>query len=487
MMQYLRKKIRPIMLVVVVLFVVSCFAGLGIYSGGARNGGAPGSQAADGGEPDRVVAIVDGERIPLSRLDVEMFQMIRAMNLESRITSADYPALRTTVIDRMGMLKELDKESRARNISVTKEEIDATVQGFESSFPTRELFLQWLAQEEMDEKQIRTDIEENMRRQKVFDEVVSAVSVDESEMLDTYETIKDFAFQRPDGFMMDIAHFATNESAEAARGEISEGGVWDDVMASASADVLREYSTPDNRVFIPADQLVNEVESVRDLAIDSVSDVIALTDDDFMIVVKRSEEAARVVSFDEVSADVEQMLLGQKRQNLQSEFLNELRGRAVVEILDNELFTQPLPDEPAPSDVSDAPVSSDAEAASSSDVAADTSDTPDTPNTSDVPDTAAPDAAETPSGDEPETSSTGVAADTLNTPDTSYTSDVPGTVALDAAETSPGNETETSTSGVAAELNTPDTPDTSDVPDTTAPDAAETSSGDESETSGGLN
>jgi hypothetical protein len=413
-MQYLRKKIRPIMLVVVVLFVVSCFAGLGIYSGGARSGGgAPGSQAMDGGEPDRVVAVVDGERIPLSRLDMEMFEMIRAMNLESRITSADYPSLRTTVIDQMAMLKELDKESKARNISVTKDEIDATIQDVESSFPTRELFMQQLAQAGLDEKQLRTNIEESMRRQKVFDEVLSAVSVDEGEMLSTYDTIKDYAFQRPDGFMMDIAHFATNESAEEARGEISGGKAWDDVMASASADVLRDYSAPGNRLFIPADQLVNEVESVKDLAIDKVSDVIKLTDDDFMIVVKRSEEDARTASFDEVSPDVEQMLLGQKRQNLQSEFLNELKGRSVVEILDNELFTAPSPDEPEPADDSGAPVSSDAAEAApdpasetpSSDVSADTSDT----------DTAAPDVTETLPGGGSEASSSDAASDVTET------------------------------------------------------------------------
>ena len=42
--------------------------------------------------------------------------------------------------------------------------------------------------------------------------------------------------------------------------------------------------------------------------------------------------------FDEVSKDVEGMLLSQERQGLQSQFVDSLRKRAVVEKLDEEFF-----------------------------------------------------------------------------------------------------------------------------------------------------
>jgi hypothetical protein len=377
------------MLVIVVLFVISCFAGLGIYGVGGGNGGTLESSVGEG-DLNRVVAVVNGERVTLSRLDADMFEMIRAMNLDASVTSVDYPSLRMTVIDQMAMLKELDKESKARSISVTKGEIDATVQEVESSFPTRELFMQQMEQVGMDEKQLRINVEESMRRQRVFDDVLSGVSADESEMRDTYERIKEYAFQRPEGFMMDVAHFATNESAEATRKKISGGKEWDSVMDSASSDV-QQFSTSNDRMFIPADQLVNEVESVKNLAIDKVSDVIKLSESDFMIVVKRSEEEARIASFDEVSADVEQMIVGQRRQSLQSEFLRDLRNRAVVEILDNSLFTAPSPEEPVSSDVSDnaaKDASADALGASGS-----------------LSDGDAPVVSDTASGDEPESDS----------------------------------------------------------------------------------
>jgi hypothetical protein len=64
-----------------------------------------------------------------------------------------------------------------------------------------------------------------------------------------------------------------------------------------------------------------------------------------MIVIKRSKEAAGTMSYDEASADIEQMLIGRKQQSLQSDFLQELKGKASIEILDQSLFNNPEADE----------------------------------------------------------------------------------------------------------------------------------------------
>jgi hypothetical protein len=51
-----------------------------------------------------------------------------------------------------------------------------------------------------------------------------------------------------------------------------------------------------------------------------------------------------------VSADIEDMILGQKKQALQGQFMQELRTRASVEFLDEALFKSPEP--PISGDVS---------------------------------------------------------------------------------------------------------------------------------------
>jgi hypothetical protein len=339
------------MLFIVIVFVGSCFF---MYGSAGRSGSA--SQAPENVSGDVIfdhdVALVDGERITLSRLEQEVAQFIQAMGLEASATSADFPAFRSTVIDRMATLKELDKEITNRKITASKEEIDSAVEEIESSFPTKEIYLQQLQGTGMTEAELRQSIEENIKRSKVMDEITAAVSTDAAELRNFYDMMKAYSFQKPEGFMMDIAHFSTEEAAETARAELSSGKNWDDVMTASSGDVL-DFSDADNRMFIPSTQLTGDAESLKDLSMDVPSRVITFTSDDHMIAVKRTKEEAGTATFDEVSSDVEQILLSQKQTSLLSQFMQELRARASVEILDKDLFPTPAADEAISPDISE--------------------------------------------------------------------------------------------------------------------------------------
>ncbi|MDR3279183.1 MAG: SurA N-terminal domain-containing protein [Synergistaceae bacterium] len=395
MMQYLRKSIKPIMLFIVIIFVVSCFF---MYGGATGSGSSAASLAANvSGDvllKDYDVAVVDGERITYSRLEIEVAQFIKAMGLETSAASTDYPEFRNTVLDRIATLKELDKEIVSRKIVLTKEEIDAAINEIEAQFPTREIFLQQIQQAGLTEAQLKQDVEENMKRTKVLDEVTAAISTDEAELRNFYDMMKTYAFQKPEGFTMDVAHFGTTEAAEAARGELVAGKKWEDVIAAASSDVT-DYSTPDNRMFIPTEQLVEDVAFLKEQAIGVPSKVVSFTSDDHMIVVKRTKEEAGTAEFDEVSADIEQMLVSQKKNSSQSQFMQELRARANVEILDQELFRKPEPEVSADIAISgDAAVSS--EVVVSGDVAADVAASGDVSSAQTLP----PSPVETSSSDE---------------------------------------------------------------------------------------
>jgi hypothetical protein len=361
MMQYLRKSIKPIMLIIVILFVASCF----FMYGTGRSGNAASQPTDEGGNPiaDRVVAVVDGEDILLSRLELEVAQFIRSMQLESSATSADFPAFRNTVIDQMATLKELDKEIASRNITVSAEETDAAIAEIESQFPTREIYMQQLQMAGITEAELRQSVEENTKRSKVMDDVIGPVSTDETELRNFYDMMKAYAFQKPEGFMMDVAHFATEAAAETARGKLASGENWDEVMSAASSDVL-DSSASDRRMFIPSENLIDEAEFMKELSMDVPSHVVSFTSDDHMIVVKRTKEEAGTATFDEVSADIEQMLVNQKRTSLQSKFMQELRARASVEILDEDLFKTLSPDVAEEAVVPDVTVQSGDEAAS---------------------------------------------------------------------------------------------------------------------------
>jgi hypothetical protein len=285
------------------------------------------------------------------------------MGLLGSASSTDYPAFRSTVIDQIATLKELDKEITSRKITAGKEEVDNVIADLESQFPTREIYLQQLQASGFTEESLRKTVEEDVKRRKLLDEVTGVVSTDETELRNYYDMIKTYAFSKPEGFTMDVAHFKTPEAAEEARKELSSGKSWDDVMTAASGDVT-DHSDSANRMFIPENQLSNETESLKTLSMDIPSDVISFTSDDNMIVVKRTREAASTLSFDEVSADIEQILVSQKRTSLQSQFMQELRTKADVKILDEELFKLAAPETSGDAAPSAGVVSSDATATS---------------------------------------------------------------------------------------------------------------------------
>ena len=339
MMQYLRKNVRSIMLVIVVLFIISCFAGYGMYSGG--NGASADNNAA--GTSDYAVAAVNGENVMRSTMDYEMGQFIQARGLAQTISDDDLPYVRSMILDQMAVMSELDKEVAARNIIVTKENLDATIKEIEASFPTREIFLQEIQRVGMDEKALRADVEEQMKRQAVFEQVVAPASADQQEIRSFYDTMKEYAFQKPEGFTMNIAHFNTGGAASAAQEKLKAGTAWNDVMTEASSADILNYIPYEAPVFVPVSEMLGNVEHLKDVPLNEVTGPVELTSDDFMLVVKREKQEAGTSSFDEVSADIEMMILNQKRQGLQSQFLQELRARATVDILDKDLIKTPEP------------------------------------------------------------------------------------------------------------------------------------------------
>ena len=89
------------MIAVIVLFVVSIFAGYGLYS---RSG-----QGGDG-QRDYAVAEVDGKDVMRSDIEKGTMQLAEQLGSEREITSADIPFMRKHVLDSVAIEVELEKE-----------------------------------------------------------------------------------------------------------------------------------------------------------------------------------------------------------------------------------------------------------------------------------------------------------------------------------------------------------------------------------------
>lgn len=340
MMQFFRKNTRSIMLVIVVVFVVSCFA---MYGTSNPRGSAGGR--------DYAVAKVDGKKIMYSRLEQDVAQMLQSMGgMQPNVTSEDMPAIRVNVLDQIAILAEIEKEIKARGIKIRPESVDEAYDSIAASFPTREIFMQQMQQAGVDEKKLKENLTRQLRQNALFEEIVAEVSIDKAEVRSYYDTMSAVnapMLMKQEGFTMVMAHFANLESATKAYDDINGGKKWDDVMNGAKSGDVLEFIPYDAPVFIPTAQLTEQASFLRTQALNAVSKPIEIDAGDYMLAIKRTEQKAGTASFDEISGDIERMLRGQKGQALQSKFIQDMKNRSVIEILDNELFKVSEPtDEP---------------------------------------------------------------------------------------------------------------------------------------------
>ncbi|MEG1602792.1 MAG: SurA N-terminal domain-containing protein [Cloacibacillus sp.] len=344
MLRAMRSYTRVIMIIVILFFVASCFAGYGLYVRGNRGGNGEGRQ-------DYPVATIDGKNIMRSELEKGASRMSEQYG--SNVTSADAPQIRRAVLDGMTIQAELGKEIENRNIDVAKDEIEETYKKIMDQYPTREEFMAYMQRSGITEKQMKDDIKKQLQMDKVLKSLEADIKVDEKEVRAFYDTAKNFLYKQPAGISVNIATFKDKAAAEAARKAIAAGGNWDAEMAKYKNDI--EMSTPYDQPTVLADQqLQKELAMLKDYPMNKVTPVQSAGDKFSYIAIKRTKTAERVIPFNSVSADVKATITNQKMQEAQQKFYETLLKRADVKVLDASIFPA---DKPASEDA--APKSED--------------------------------------------------------------------------------------------------------------------------------
>lgn len=328
MLRYLRSHVKAIMIAVIVLFVVSIFAGYGLYG---RSG-----KGSDG-QRDYAVAEVNGKNVMRSDIEKGTMQLAEQLGSEREVTSADIPFMRKAILDSTAIEAELEKEIKSRNIEVTQKEIDENYTKIMDSYPTREEFIAFMERSGITEVQVKSDIKKQISQRKIMDAISEEINVPDEEARKFYDSAKTFLYKQPAGFKVNIATFKSNEAAKLAQKSIEGGQGWDKVMEEHKADIMS--STPyDKPVLITEQMMVDSLAALKDLPLNKVSPVMPVTSNDSYLAIKRNKEAEKQLSYNEVSADVVAMIKNQKAQGKQQEFYNELLSRATIKILDPQIF-----------------------------------------------------------------------------------------------------------------------------------------------------
>jgi len=333
LLRYMREHTKAIMATVIFLFVISCFGGYGLYARSNRN-----SDSGSNGMRDYPVAEVDGKTMMRSEIENGAMQIAQEYGDKQNVKSEDMPHLRKAALDSLAIQTEVEKEIENRKIEVTKDEVDAEYVKMMDSYPTREEFMSYMERSGIKESDLKADLKKRLSQQKLFQSVESGINVTDAEAHNFYNSAKDFLYKSPAGFMVNIATFKNNEAAKLVQKALSDGANWDKMMEEHKADIAT--STPYSKPILINDQMLSKgaFAKIKDYPMNKITPVIQITSSDSYIAVKRTKEAAKVLSYNEVSADVIAAIKGQKTQMKQNEFLGTLLKRANIKILDPSIF-----------------------------------------------------------------------------------------------------------------------------------------------------
>jgi len=333
LLSYMRNHIKLIMTTVIALFVISCFGGYGLYVRSGRGGGT--------GSRDYPVAEINGKRVMRSELENMAARMADQYSQGKEITSADIPMLRKAVLDGMAIQSEIEKEIKSRGITVTDDEINKEYEKIMDSYPTREEFMAYLQRSGTTEKAVKEELRRQISQQKLMDSLQADVRVSDEEARGFYNTAKGFLYKQPAGTLMNLAAFKNTAAAKSAQKELESGADWDKTMKKHEGDIAN--STPYDKPVLIADKMMSSgpMEKLKNYPMNKVSSVISITSNDAYIAIKRGRSPERVLSFNEVSADITSVLKNQKTQQKQEEFYKALLKRAEIKILDPDIFPKP--------------------------------------------------------------------------------------------------------------------------------------------------
>ncbi len=334
-MRTLRTQVKWIMITVVVVFVLSI---LFMYGGRGRGGRQ--------GKEDYPVAEINGMTLMRSQLYRSMVNLAEQSGKKD-ISPRDVVLYRVQVVNNVAIGEELKKEIKNRKIKISDEDVDKAYKEMEDRFPTRESFMESMERSGTTEKKLKKQIKEDLSRQALLQQAGAGEVATKEDLEKTYNSLKDVLFARPETIYVRAAHFRNHKnSAQEALEQLQDGVAWG-AMVATYGDDMDDHTSGDATIPFTQNQVPPMLWTVLSEVEDGASaGPVEVTSQDFYVLQRIRTEKAHTLSLEEVSDDLEEMVLVQKQQRAQQEFLNTLLSRAKIKILDSSLFEIPSEDVP---------------------------------------------------------------------------------------------------------------------------------------------
>ncbi len=321
-MQFIRKYLKPILLIIVIVFVVSIFYGLGQYR-------SSGNRSQNVGN---IIAEVNGEGISYQQWQNAFLSFISRYDNQtlSSINDETLAFLKNSITEQLINTTLLYQYAEDQKINVSANELNDEIEQIKNSFNSEAEFNEALKRSNLTLNQLKDSLTEQLMINKAITREYEKINITEEEITQYYEENKTYFFQ-PEKRKISHILVENREDAELFLKQLKDGLVQFDKLAQEkSIDPSAEKGG--DLGYITRGQMVPEFEEAAfSLEIGEISDIVE-TEYGYHIIKCDDIQAEKQLSLEEAKDTIKTILTNQKQNEAIEALLTQLREGADIKI-----------------------------------------------------------------------------------------------------------------------------------------------------------
>lgn len=339
-MQFIRKNIKPILLVMVVVFIVSIFYGLGQY----RSSGSRSQQAGN------IIAQVNGVGINYQQWHNVFMNFVSQYDSQtlSGISDELLASIKNSITEQLINSTLLYQYAEKEKIDIPASRINDEIEQIKSSFGSEQDFNNALRRNNLTLNQLK----ESLKNQYMVDQAIhneyAQITISDEEIAQYYEEYESFFFQ-PEKRKISHILVEDKEEAELLLNQLNDG-IIDFETTAKEKSICPSAEKNGDLGYISRGQMVPEFEEASfSLEAGNLSDIVK-TEFGYHIIKCYDIQEEKQLSLEEAGDNIKSILTSQKQNERIDELIAQLREEADIVILYD--FTSELQDKEEDKEIS---------------------------------------------------------------------------------------------------------------------------------------
>ena len=340
-MQFIRKNIKPILLVMVVVFIVSIFYGLGQY----RSSGSRSQQVGN------IIAQVNGVGINYQQWHNVFMNFVSQYDSQalSGISDELLASIKNSITEQLINSTLLYQYAEKEKVNIPASRINDEIEHIKSSFASEQDFNNALRRNNLTLNQLK----ESLKNQYMVDQVIhneyDKITISDEEIAQYYEEYESFFFQ-PEKRKISHILVEDKEEAELLLNQLNDG-IIDFETTAKEKSICPSAEKNGDLGYISRGQMVPEFEEASfSLEAGNLSDIVE-TEFGYHIIKCYDIQEEKQLSLEEAEDNIKSIITSQKQNERIDELIAHLREEADIVILYD--FTSEIQDKEEDKEISD--------------------------------------------------------------------------------------------------------------------------------------